>query len=63
VFTSNGRVGLAHKRNLSEQRDTFDPELDAIMDVVREKMPEALLLFDGMFEEAVKLTQLTKTPE
>jgi hypothetical protein len=60
VFTANGRVGLAHKRNLSEQRASFDPELDAIMDVVREKLPESLLLFDGMFEEAVKLTQLTE---
>jgi hypothetical protein len=30
------------------------------MDVVREKLPESLLLFDGMFEEAVKLTQLTE---
>jgi hypothetical protein len=63
VFTSNGRVGLAHKRNLSEQGASFDPELDAIMDVVREKLPEAVLLFDGMFEEAVKLTQLSKRPE
>ena len=61
VFTSNKRVGLMHKSNLKplseEEEKELDsgPNIDALMDIVREHVPEMMILFDGMNDEINKL--------
>ena len=57
VYTSNRRVGLMHKSNLkslteAEKRElTKGPNIDALMDIAREHVPEMMLLFEGMNNE------------
>jgi hypothetical protein len=66
-ITSNGRVGLLHKQHLrqisSEEMNGSEsgPSVDAMLDAVREKMPEMMLLFDAMMDEAKKLRETLET--
>jgi hypothetical protein len=61
VYTSNRRVGLIHTSNLKalsaeeEKELSSGPNIDALMDVVRECCPELMLVFDGMNEEISRL--------
>jgi hypothetical protein len=61
VYTSNRRVGLMHKSNLKDLTEEEEkelnsgPNIDALMDIAREHVPEMMLLFDGMNEEIMKL--------
>jgi hypothetical protein len=63
VFTSNKRVGLVHDRFLTkisaEEASEMEggPNADELMDIIREKAPEMLLLFEAMGDEAVKLRE------
>ena len=57
VYTSNKRVGLIHAiklKSLSEEEEkelTSGPNVDALLDVVRECCPEMMLFFEGMNNE------------
>ena len=61
VYTSNRRVGLMHNTNLKqltaeeEKELNSGPNIDALMDVAREHVPEMMLLFDGMNDEIMKI--------
>jgi len=61
VYTSNRRVGLMHNTNLKNLSEDEEKEMnsgtnvDALMDVVREHVPELVLLFEGMNDEIMKL--------
>ena len=61
VYTSNRRVGLMHNTNLKplsqeeEKELNSGPNIDALMDVVREHVPEMMILFDGMNDEIMKI--------
>ncbi|OHS97697.1 Variant SH3 domain containing protein [Tritrichomonas foetus] len=64
VYTSNRRVGLVHDSNLrrlsqeEENELKSGPNIDGMLDVVRERMPEMSLLFDAMVDESMKLREL-----
>ena len=61
VYTSNRRVGLMHNSNLKpltpeeEKELNSGPNIDALMDIAREHVPEMMLLFDGMSDEILKI--------
>lgn len=63
VVIFNRRVGFVHRTDLKAlpQEDENElksgPNIDAMMDVVREKMPEMMLLFDSMMDEAMKIRE------
>lgn len=63
AFTANRRVGLVHKSNLKmlspqeESEMNSGVNIDSMMDVVRERMPDMMLLFDSMLDESMKLTE------
>ena len=63
VYTANRRVGLVHKSNIKTLTPEEEKEMQggvnvaAMMDVVREKMPEMMLFFDSMLDESVKLSE------
>jgi hypothetical protein len=63
VFTANGRRGLVHQTNLvrltpeEEQEAAAEPEIDQSLDVVREKLPGMMLLFEAMQAELTALEQ------
>lgn len=61
VFTMNGKIGLIHTSNLNilNEEDEIElmsgPNIDELMDAVRENAPELILLFDGMIDEKVAI--------
>ena len=62
VYTANRRVGLVHNAYLtrvaSEKRDARSSvDIDGLLDTVRERMPEMMLLFDSMVDEAAKMRE------
>ncbi|KAH0791958.1 Variant SH3 domain containing protein [Histomonas meleagridis] len=70
VFTSSRRVGLVHENCLiplsdEEQAEinngtSVDALVDNLLDTVREKVPEMMLLFDSMYDECLQIkTALT----
>ena len=63
VYTSNMTVGLIHKsiiKRLTPEEENelkSGPNIDALMDVVRENSPEFILLFDSMNNEIIKIRE------
>ena len=61
--TLNGRVGLLHKdwiKNLTPEEEAEmrkGPNIDAMLDAVREKNPSIVLLFDAMIDEIQKFKE------
>ncbi|EAY12461.1 Variant SH3 domain containing protein [Trichomonas vaginalis G3] len=61
VYTSNRRVGLMHSSNMKPLSKEDEEELndglniDALMDVVREHLPQFMSIFDGMTDEVARL--------
>ncbi|OHS98682.1 Variant SH3 domain containing protein [Tritrichomonas foetus] len=57
VYTMNKRAGLVHETNLKELTPEEEkeiksgPNIDDLLDVVREKNPDMMLIFDSIIEE------------
>ena len=67
VYTSNRRVGLLHSSYLKPLTQEEENELntgqniDTLMDIVREKCPEIMILLDGMNNEVALLNNAMKS--
>lgn len=62
VYTSNRRVGLVHNAYLNrvateKSSDRGSVDMDALLDTVRERMPQMMLLFDSMVNEAAQMRE------
>lgn len=62
VYTSNRRVGLVHNAYLNrvateKSSDRGSVDMDVLLDTVRERMPQMMLLFDSMVNEAAQMRE------
>jgi hypothetical protein len=63
VFTSNGRTGLVHERLMKrlspeEEREAASgPDISGKLDVIREKMPDLLIMLEAMKAEIALLQE------